>query len=209
VSRPTFQRLLALAVLANPPTRQRRVCGRSIKPDLPARYPPREAPTKGSVRDLKIAERRWSATAAQGLVLYQCANAEATRSAPGKGRKLKSKPALLAEAPELLSQDCRHLAEPRHAAPLSSRTLAQPIRSKMDQKNGLAPDPLDPLANKPRSAQSTQQSIPTTTQPRHALPCSATRSGRPSRCSQRAWRSTIAAAAPARVSPAPHGGGRV
>jgi hypothetical protein len=49
------------------------------------------------------------------LVRYRCANAQARRSAPGKGWKLnRSKPALLAEAPELLSQECRFLAELRH-----------------------------------------------------------------------------------------------
>jgi hypothetical protein len=37
---------------------------------------------------------------------------QATRSAPERGWKLnRSKPARLAEAPELLSQDCRHLAK--------------------------------------------------------------------------------------------------
>ncbi len=52
----------------------------------------------------------------QALVRYRCANAEATRSALGKDWKLNwSKPALLAEAPELIPQDCRYLAEARHA----------------------------------------------------------------------------------------------
>ena len=39
------QRLLALAVLAN---RQCLVCGRWIRPDLAARYPPREPPTRAA-----------------------------------------------------------------------------------------------------------------------------------------------------------------
>ncbi len=54
----------------------------------PARHPPREAPTRAQRRDLKAAERRWSATAEQALVRYGVLNAEATRSAPGKGWKL-------------------------------------------------------------------------------------------------------------------------
>jgi hypothetical protein len=93
-----IQRLLTFAVLADPPTRQRRVCGRRSGPDL-ARYasnPQREAPTRAQRRDLKAAERRRSAGAEQALVRYGVLNAEATRSAPGKGWKLnRGKPALL------------------------------------------------------------------------------------------------------------------
>jgi len=52
---------------------------------------------------------------AEASVLYRCANAEARAQPPGMSWKLnRSKPALLAEAPKLLSQDCRFLAELRH-----------------------------------------------------------------------------------------------
>jgi hypothetical protein len=59
-----------------PPVRQasqRRVCSHSIKPIWPARHPPREAPTRAQKCDLKVAERRWSATVVQTLVRYRCA----------------------------------------------------------------------------------------------------------------------------------------
>ena len=39
----------------------------------PARHPPREAPTRAQKCDLKVAERRWSATVVQTLVRYRCA----------------------------------------------------------------------------------------------------------------------------------------
>ena len=52
---------------------------------------------------------------AEASVLYRCANAEARAQPPGMSWKLnRSKPALLAEAPKLLSQDSRFLAEVRH-----------------------------------------------------------------------------------------------
>jgi hypothetical protein len=84
-----IQRLLALAMLAHPPTRQRRVCGPSIKPDLGRSASAKRGATKGSESATRrFAERRRSAAAMQALVRYRCANAQARRSAPGKGWKL-------------------------------------------------------------------------------------------------------------------------
>jgi hypothetical protein len=82
----------------------------------PARHPPREAPTRAQRRDLKICGatvsrpppcRPWCVTGA-----LTRSNEERSRT----GLKLnRSKRARLAEPPELLSQDCRHLAELRQA----------------------------------------------------------------------------------------------
>jgi hypothetical protein len=57
-------------------------------------------------------------------VLYRCANAEAREQPPGKSWKLnRSNPALPAEAPKLLSQDCRFLAG-RRPCPVVAVVLA-------------------------------------------------------------------------------------
>jgi hypothetical protein len=65
----------------------------------PARHPPREAPKTAQKCDLKVVDRRWSATAVAGPVRCRCANAAAIRSAPGKGWKVnRSKPPVPAEA---------------------------------------------------------------------------------------------------------------
>jgi hypothetical protein len=51
----------------------------------PLMHPPRGAPRRAQRRDLKVAERGWSAIAVQTLVRCRCANATATRSTPNKG----------------------------------------------------------------------------------------------------------------------------
>jgi hypothetical protein len=63
----------------------------------PARHPPREAPTRAQKRGMKVAERRWSATAVQPpWCVIGALTRRARRSAPGKGWTLnRSKPACL------------------------------------------------------------------------------------------------------------------